>query len=292
MASMGSLTVAACTVVAREVDGFEQFADHMRSVLDRASGADLVVLPELVTLELAGAGRGAAGGAAGNRPAGLTDAYRDLFRTEAARREQCIVAGSHLVVEGGRRLNVSHTFTAGGDLHAHAKTHVVADELADGVEEGDTMTAVELPIATVGVLVCYEAEFPECSHALVHQGAEVLLCPSFTETEHGFWRVRHCLHARCVEHQVFAVHAGLAGVAPALPNGGFARSSVIGPSDSSWAPNGVIAETEANVEQVAIAELDLESLHRSRRDCPAPTHRDRGRKADLHETWRSHPGRR
>ena len=44
--------VAAVAARFRVVDSFEAFADHMAELLDRARGADVVVLPELVTAEL------------------------------------------------------------------------------------------------------------------------------------------------------------------------------------------------------------------------------------------------
>ncbi len=68
------------------------------------------------------------------------------------------------------------------------------------------MAVFQLPFAKVGFNICYEAEIPECAATLAEQGAELILTPSATFTEQGFWRVRHCCHARCIENQIYLVH--------------------------------------------------------------------------------------
>ena len=97
----------------------------------------------------------------------------------------------------------------------HDKTHIFPAEAQWSTEEGDTVEMVELPFAKVGFNVCYEAEIPECAATLVEQGAEIILCPSFTFTEYGFWRVRHCAQARAIENQVYFVHCATGADVPA-----------------------------------------------------------------------------
>ncbi|MGE6377015.1 nitrilase-related carbon-nitrogen hydrolase [Peribacillus muralis] len=58
----------------------------------------------------------------------------------------------------------------------------------------------------IGLTVGYEAEIPEGSRILTWRGADIIFCPSYTFTEAGFWRVRHCAHARAIENQVYIVH--------------------------------------------------------------------------------------
>ncbi|MFC7511801.1 nitrilase-related carbon-nitrogen hydrolase [Streptomyces thermocarboxydus] len=129
-----------------------------------------------------------------------------------------------------------------GTVHEHEKTHIFPGEAAWSTSEGDELKAIDLPFAKVGFAVCYEAEIPEVSSSLAEQGAEIILCPSYTFTEHGFWRVRHCAASRAIENQVYFVHCSTGGSPGApLPNG-WTRSSILGPCDQPWAANGVIAE--------------------------------------------------
>ena len=104
------------------------------------------------------------------------------------------------------------------------------------------MELIDLPFAQVGFNICYEAEIPECAATLTEQGAEIILCPSFTFTEFGFWRVRHCAQARAIENQVYFVHCCTGGAPGApLPNG-WAQSSILTPCDTPWTPSGIVAE--------------------------------------------------
>jgi predicted amidohydrolase len=157
-----------------------------------------------------------------------------------------------------------------------------------GPPEGDDLTAVDLPFARVGFNVCYEAEIPECASTLAHQGAEIILTPSYTFTEYGFWRVRHSAQARAIENQVYVVHACTGGTPGApLPNG-WAQSSILSPCDTLFSPRGVVAEVTANTESVARGVVDLDLLVRNRESGAAPTFRDRRRRADLYRKWPSH----
>ncbi|MFJ4773760.1 nitrilase-related carbon-nitrogen hydrolase [Streptomyces uncialis] len=285
--------IASCTSAFREVADFEEFAVHIRDLLDQAAGADLVVLPELITFELMTAvpgWRDAADLEPVVETVQFTDRYRELMAREAAERGQHILAGSHLDRTGdGGLLNVSPLFGPDGTLlHEHAKTHLFPLEHSLGIREGDAMAVVELPFGVVGVNICYEVEIPECSASLTEQGAQIVLVPSLTITEAGFWRVRHCAAARAVENQIYTVHSGVAGPARGLWPGAWARSAVLGPCDAGWPDNGVLAETAANVDAVAVADVDLQRLAENRRTGAATTFADRRRRAERYRAWPSH----
>lgn len=218
-----------------------------------------------------------------------TQEYWSLFEGEAKERDQYIVAGSHLMKENERHLNVAHLFEPGGTMHTHKKTHIFPAESDWQTGEGDRLEVFDLPFARVGFNVCYEAEIPECAATLTEQGAEIILCPSDTFTGYGFWRVRHCAQARFVENQVYFVHCCLGGQPGApLPNG-WAQSSILSPCDTPWEnPDGIVARAETKREMVIHGEVDLDKLHESRETGVAPTYRDRRRRAELYATWPSH----
>jgi len=285
-----TVSVAACQMSLRPVHDFAEFADHVRSLLDQARGADLVVLPELFTIELFTTFPDWRSAAIADlaRIDAYTAQYRTLFSRESGERRQAILAGSHLVREGGRTRNVAHLFEPGGREHRHAKTHIFPAEAAWDSAEGDRLDAIDLPFARVGIAICYEAEIPECAASYAEQGVELLLCPSFTLTEHGYWRVRHCVQARCVENQVYALHCCATGRPGAPLPDAWGRSSIVTPCDDIWTANGIRAEAEANRESVVTAQLDLDLLVENRKSGAAPTFRDRRRRAALYRTWPSH----
>ena len=286
-----NVRIAACQFAIRPVGSFDEFADHVRKLLDEAEGADLVLFPELFTFELFTKFPDWRSTPLTGLPRvdEYTREYRDLFEGEARERGQYILGGSHLTKENGHLRNVAHLFEPDGTLHTHAKTHIFPVEGDWDTGEGDAMEVIELPFAKVGINICYEAEIPECAASLVEQGAEIILCPSFTLTEAGFWRVRHCAQARCVENQVYMVHCCTAGEPGEPLPPAWARSSILSPCDTPWSdPAGIVAEAETNREMVVHGEVDIDRLYENREAGAAPTFRDRRRRAELYARWPSH----
>jgi predicted amidohydrolase len=283
------VSLAAVNFAVRPVEDFSGFASHVRELLAACEGADLVVFPELCTVELLTTLPGWQRLPVSDLGliAAFSDDYVELFTRLAAERDQYIVGGSHLVPHGPDHLNVAHLFTPDGTVIRHAKTHIFPAEATWSTAEGDTMEAFDLPFARVGFTICYEAEIPECATTLAHQGAEIILSPSYTFTEHGFWRVRHSAQARAIENQVYVVHACTGGRPGAPLPDGWARSSILSPCDATFPANGVLSEASANTESVARAVVDLDLLSANRATGAAPTFRDRRRRADRYQSWPS-----
>jgi predicted amidohydrolase len=286
------VTISACQYHVREINGFEDMEARVRTLLDQAAGSDIVVFPELFTIELFTTLKDWK-----NRLISelvlideFTKDYISLFKDEAKKRGQFIAAGSHLVkVSDDRFENIAYLFGPDSERFEHAKTHIFPAEANWSTSEGSKMETFQLPFAKVGFNVCYETEIPECSAALVEQGAEIILTPSATFTEQGFWRVRHCAQSRCIENQIYLVHCCLGGQPGGpLPNG-WAKSSVLGPCDLAWAnAAGIIAEAPANVETTVTGTVNLDLLYENRASGAATTFKDRRRRADLYRAWPSH----
>ena len=286
-----NVTLSACQYLVRPINDFSDMAKRVQGLLDQARGSDIVLFPELFTIELFTTLKGWR-----ERPISdlveidqFTTDFLDLFRTEARARGQFIVGGSHLMKVGNRFENVGHIFGPEGEHFTHSKTHIFPAESGWHTAEGERMQAVQLPFAKVGFNICYEAEIPECSATLAEQGAEIILCPSATFTEQGFWRVRHSAQARCIENQVYMVHCCLGGEPGGpLPNG-YARSSILGPCDLAWSnAAGIVAEAQTNIEMCITASVDLDLLYENRKSGAATTFKDRRRQAHLYRAWPSH----
>ena len=284
--ALGTLRVAATTMSARPVSSFDDHVRHVRRLLDAADGAELVVLPEMCSLELFSLEPGwrDADVAAVAELARHAPDLLDLALAEAAARGIHLLAGSHLVRTDGGLRNVAWLVGPRGLVLAHEKTHLFPMERAIGTGEGDELEVVRVGPAVVGIATCYEAEIPEYTTALAALGADVILCPSLTNTEAGFWRVRHCLHARAIENQVYAVHSCLGGTAIGPHPGATGRGAVLAPCDTPWPARGVLAECPRG-EGIAVADLDLDALHANRLDGAATTHADRRRRSDVHARW-------
>ena len=131
-----------------------------------------------------------------------------------------------------------------------------------GLSPGEPLRVIATPLGRIGVLICYDAEFPLLARALVAAGAEILLVPSWTEAEEGYNRVRIGAMARALEGQCIAVQAPTQGAAPwswfADENAGAA--GIFAPPDTGFPPTGVIAEGGMNAPGWVIAEVDLAAL--------------------------------
>ncbi|EGD6365339.1 carbon-nitrogen hydrolase family protein [Salmonella enterica] len=287
-----NFTVSACQYIVTEINTFEDFITKVRILLNKSKGADVVIFPELFTIELFTLLKKWQ-----ERPIShltlidqFTDAYKQLFQQEAKERGQFIVSGSHLEQTGADRYeNVAHIWGPDGEHYAHSKTHIFPAERGWYTQEGDKMAVFQLPFAKVGFNICYEAEIPECAATLAEQGGELILTPSATFTEQGFWRVRHCCHSRCIENQIYLVHCCLGGNPGGPLPGCWARSSILSPCDVVWKnPQGIIAEAHVNKEDVIAGEINLDVLYENRLEGAATTFKDRRRKAGIYNIWPSH----
>lgn len=237
-----------------------------------ATGADLLVFPEYAAMELASLGGPAAAGdleAALREAARHRDAADALHLRLAARHGVHILGGSGPVWAEGGPVNRATLYAPGGILGHQDKQIMTRFEREDwGVGPGGPLTVIGTPFARLGVVICYDSEFPLLARALCEAGAEVLLAPSCTETRAGFMRVRVGAMARALENQCPVVHAALIGQAPwcAGVEENHGTAAIYGPPDAGWPDSGILAEGDADVPGWVAAEVDRAQIARTRAD--------------------------
>jgi predicted amidohydrolase len=282
---MRKIKISAVQYAINPIKSFDDFAAQVTQGVEKARGSDFVVFPELFTLQLITTFPGFQ-----NFPLSdldkiteYTDRYMDLFQRLSVENKIYIIAGSHLRKGGVHNHNTCHVFGPDGTLFQHQKSHLFPVERGINIHEGNSLEVLELENVKLGVAICYEAEIPECTRILSLKGAEIVFCPSFTFSEHGFWRVRHCCQARCIENQIYMVHCCTIGDLNIPGLVGWGQSSILSPCDDPWTANGVVAEAEVNKEMVVTGEVDLDEIYVNREEGAAPTFRDRGRRAEMYE---------
>jgi predicted amidohydrolase len=269
---MTKVKVSAVQYKYKKIENFEGFASNVEDLVNQAKDSDFVVFPEVFTMEL----QYIIPNHEINKIPQYTEQYIELFKKLSKKNNQIIIAGSHLGLIDNKLYNIGHIFCPDGQIFKHSKTHLMPMEVKMGFTHGNTLNIFETEKAKIGLGICYEMEFPEVARTLTLKGAEIIFTPSNTIGEHGFWRVRHSCQARAIENQIYVIHACLVG-AP-LENKmleGWGRSSILSPCEEPWAPNGVIAEANANEEMVITGELDLKLLHKKRKHGIATTLNDR-----------------
>jgi predicted amidohydrolase len=282
--TMDRVRVAGVQHGMRAVASFEEFAAQCAHHAAAAGewNADIVVFPEFLTTQLMSIPR------ADGRPAGIgdlaghTDAYRALFGGLAVKHRQTIVAGTHVHVRGDRLYNGAHVFFPDGRVVVQDKLHLTPTEVSPwAIAPGEKLEILDFPWGKAAVLICYDVEFPELARQARARGADLLLVPSCTDDRQGFHRVRHCCHARAIEDQIYVVTTHTVGNLPVeWMRGNVGNAAIITPCDVQFAPGGVQAQGELNVEQIVVAELDLALLRRAREGGSVRTWQDR--RADLY----------
>jgi len=174
-----------------------------------------------------------------------------------------IVAGSMPLIINDQLYNVGYICHRDGRIDRYEKLHITPNELhSAGLKGGNKLQVFETDAGKVGVLICYDVEFPELARKLADEGMQILFVPFNTVTQNAYHRVRHCAQARAIESECYVAIAGSVGNMPIVHNMGiqYAQSAIFTPSDFSFPANGIMAESTPNTEMILLADLDLDLL--------------------------------
>lgn len=257
--------LAAVQYQMRKVTGFDDFAQQVRYYTDIAADydCDFVLFPELFTVQLLSS-LPALTPQEGMRQLGeLEDQFLNLMTTLSKEFGLTIIAGSTPMFEGDRLLNIACVCLPDGSVVKQPKLHVTPNERRWwGISGGSHLAVVQTPLTKIGVLICYDIEFPEAARHLADEGVEIIFCPFCTDNRQGYLRVRLCAAARAIENQVYVALAGNVGNLPDVENMdlNYGQAVVLTPSDFAFARDGIQAEADSNEETLVICDLDLDDL--------------------------------
>lgn len=238
------------------------------------NGADLLVFPEYGRMELAGL--------SGAQTAGDLEASLHAANAYAEDADALIASlaegyGVHILAPSGpvfadgaeRPTNQASIFGPDGYLGQQDKQIMTRFERETwNVVPGEPLEVIDTPLGKIGILICYDAEFPILGRALVEKGAEIILCPSCTDSQAGYSRVRIGAMARALEGQCVTVQSPTVGPAPWSPavDENVGTAAVYGPPDLGFPPTGILAEGVLNTPGWVYADVDLSAIHRVRRE--------------------------
>jgi predicted amidohydrolase len=173
---IGTVTRIVCQQLAPRVG--EPEANRLRAtaaIVDALeAGARLIVLPELSTSgymfdsldELR---------AAALRPSDpLFSMWADLVR----RADAVVIAGFAEVDDDGALYNSAVVVDGSGVRAVYRKTHLWDREKLFFSIGNELPPVIETSVGRIGVLICYDLEFPELSRRLAVEGADVLVVPT------------------------------------------------------------------------------------------------------------------
>jgi predicted amidohydrolase len=199
-------------------DTIKSNVDNCVAMVERcveATGAELVVLPETATTGFSPA-----------VTAGELWELMDVVPGEVTLPLQRVASrlGVHLVVgtyergdPPGTVYNTALLVGPNGDvLGTYRKTHLFAGEnVAHGgwVTPGDAATVVRTELGSIGLIICFDGDYPELARVNAIRGAEIICRPSALLRSADIWELTN--RARAYDNHVYVIGANATGVDPA-----------------------------------------------------------------------------
>lgn len=174
-----------------------------------------------------------------------------------------IIAGSMPILENGLLYNVSYLLHRNGNIDEYRKIHITPYERNYyGIVGGDRLPVFNTDCGPIGILICYDVEFPELPRLMAQRGMKILFVPYLTDTQNAFTRVSNCAAARAIENECYVAITGSVGNLPGVNNMDiqFGQSMVFTPSEFAFPSNGIKGEATPNTEMTLIVDVDLNPL--------------------------------
>ena len=173
-------------------ESVEQFCQVIeRSLVEQANKPDIICLPEGITL----IGNGKSFGEIGETIPGPTT---KRLGTLAQKLNSYIVGGIYERV-GPVIYNSAVLIGRKGEVvGTYRKTHLPREEVEGGLTPGNSYPVFQTDFGKVGLLICWDVQFPEPARAMALQGAELILLPIWGGSE-------VLAKARAIENSIFLI---------------------------------------------------------------------------------------
>lgn len=246
----------------RAYEGADELIQQVEYFVDAVSdyGSDFVVFPELFNAPLMIEFNQLDQAAAIRGLAKYTERLKNEFIRFAVSYNVNIITGSMPVVVDEQLYNISYLCRRDGTYESYTKVHITPNEVnAWGMKGGNEVRVFDTDCGKIGIVICYDVEFPELPRLLAQQGMQILFVPFLTDTQNGYNRVRFCAQARAIENECYVAIAGSVGNLPRVNNMDvqYAQSAIFTPSDFAFPVTGVKADATPNTEMIVIADVDL-----------------------------------
>ena len=249
----------------RSYSNLEDLLQQAEYFVDAVSGyrSDFALVPEFFNAPLMADDNHLSEPEAIRNLAQHTEAIVKKFSSLAISYNINIITGSMPEIKEDRLYNVGYLCRRDGSVERYEKIHVTPDEAKVwGMECGNQIKTFDTDCGKIGILICYDVEFPELSRLLALEGMDILFVPFLTDTQNGYSRVRNCAQARAIENECYVAIAGSVGNLPKVHNMDiqYAQSMVFTPCDFAFPANGIKAEATPNTEMTIIADVDIDLL--------------------------------
>ncbi len=273
----------------RTYEGLEDLMHQAEYFIDTVAGyrSDFALFPEFFNAPLMAAYNHMSEPEAIRELAGFTETIIERFSELSVSYNINIISGSMPEMIDGKLYNVGYLCKRDGSVERFEKIHVTPDEARVwGMQTGNIVKTFDTDCGKIGILICYDVEFPELSRLLAEEGMDILFVPFLTDTQNGYSRVKLCAQARAVENECYVAIAGSVGNLPNVHNMDiqYAQSAVFTPCDFAFPSNGIKAEATPNAEMILVADVDIDLLRELHTF--GSVHNLKDRRKDLYEVKR------
>ncbi|KAF2518890.1 GNAT family N-acetyltransferase [Flavobacterium salilacus subsp. salilacus] len=249
----------------RPLANVEALFEQAEFFIDAVSGyeSDFALFPELFVAPLMADFNHLSEADAIREIARYCEPIRKRFQEMAISYNINIITGSMPHMENGNLYNVGFLCKRDGTSEMYTKIHITPNEVHYwGMKGGSEIRTFDTDCGRIGIMICYDVEFPELSRLMADEGMNILFVPFLTDTQNGYTRVKHCAQARAIENECYVAIAGCVGNLPKVNNMDiqYAQTAVFTPSDFSFPSNGIKAETTPNTEMTLIVDVDIDLL--------------------------------
>ncbi len=249
----------------REMKSVDELLQQVEYFIDALSDyrCDVAMFPEFFNAPLMGLTHHSTSVDAIRALAELTEEIRDRISALAVSYNINVIAGSMPILEDGDLYNASYLCRRDGTIDAQHKLHPTPHEKKDWIMEGgSSLKLFDTDFGRIGILICYDVEFPELARLLADKEMQILFVPFWTDTKNGYLRVRRCAQARAIENECYVAIAGSIGNLPKVDNVDiqYGQTAVFSPSDFAFPHDAIMAETTPNTEMTLIVDVDLDKL--------------------------------
>lgn len=249
----------------RHFKDLDAFFEQIRFFVDVMSDykSDFVMFPELFNTPLLAPFNHLSERESMLELAKLTETIRDTISEFAISYNVNIISGSMPFEEDGELYNISYLLHRDGKIDEYRKIHITPNEKKYyGMKGGSEIKVFDTDCGKVGLVICYDVEFPELPRILADQGMKILFVPYLTDTQNAYTRVRHCAAARAIENECYVAIAGCVGNLPGVNNMDiqYGQAAVFTPSDFPFPSNAIKGEATPNTEMTLIVDVDLNLL--------------------------------
>jgi len=247
--------IAACVQIAIKPNEIKYNIDKVAFWMEKTIkeyGAELIVFPETITT--------------GFTPNMKVEEFYEMLPENVGKHAEIIQKlakeyGVHVVLPIYERGKVKNQILnsslliddVGSIVGNYRKTHPFPTERIEGggwTTPGDETVVVETKLGKIGMIICYDGDFPELSRVLALKGAEIITRPSALLRSFEIWEMTN--KARAYDNHVYVIAANSLG-----PDAGnnyfFGHSMIVSP----------IAQTLAlarGTEEIIAAKLDPNPL--------------------------------